>query len=397
MSNFLTQVAAVTMMNVRSLPQRKMSTIVALVGIAGVVAVFVGILAISEGFRNVLDRSAAADIAIVLHGGNNDEFGSSLTQEQVRLVAESPAIARDRPGPLASAELYVLADVPMRTTNTLASIPVRGVGPQGPKLHEHFKIVEGRYFRAGSFEMIIGRGASLQYAGLNVGNHFHSGAAEWTIVGIFEDGGSISQSEAWTDASVLQGAYNRGAAFQSVRVRLAGPLALQSFKDSLSQDPRLNVHVFTEREFYEELSRPLATLVDNVGVAIAVLMGIGAVFGALNTMYSAVAARTKEIATLRAIGFGAGPLVISVLAEALIVGMAGGLLGALIGWLGFNGIRAATLNPASWAQMTFSFDVTPGLLARGLLWALAFAFIGGLLPSLRAARLPITAGLRAGN
>lgn len=394
MSNFFAQVAAVTAMNLRNLPERKASAVVALVGIVGVVAVLVGVLAIREGFRQVLDLSGAPDIALVLRGGTNDEMSSSLTQDQTRIIADAPGVARDAAGPLASAELYVVVDVPMRSTNTPANVPLRGVGPQGSKLRQHFKIVAGRYFTPGTFEMIVGRGASQQFAGLEVGQRIRWGTTEWAIVGTFEDDGSVAESEVWTDASVLQGAYRRGTTFQATRVKLTSPQAQQTFKDALTTDPRLNIKVFTERQFYEQQSKPLVTLVNIVGNVIAALMGIGAIFGALNTMYSAVSARTREIATLRAIGFGAGPVVISVLVEAMVIGVLGGILGGVIGWLGFDGIRTATLNPATFSQITFAFDVTPMLLAQGLAYALILGFVGGLLPGLRAARLPITTGLR---
>jgi putative ABC transport system permease protein len=394
MSKFFSQAMAITVMNLRNLPRRKTPAIVALVGIAGVVAVLTGVLSIGEGFRKVLDHAGGTDIAIVLRGGNTDEFGSSLTQEQVRIVADNAAIAHDVTGSLASAELYVVADVPMRHSPSPANVPVRGVGLRGPELHKHFKIVTGRYFTPGTFEMVVGRSAALEYAGFDVGNRIRLGSTDWTVVGVFEDGGSVSESEAWTDASVLQGAYRRGTMFQSVRVKLTSEQALQSLRDALSADPRLNLNAFTEREFYEEISRPLTTLVRNVGAALALLMGTGAIFGALNTMYSAVSSRTREIATLCAVGFGAGPIVISVLVEAMIVGLVGGVVGGLIGWLGFNGIRTATYNPATLSQVTFAFNVTPELLEQGLAYALVLAFIGGLLPSLRAARLPIPEGLR---
>jgi putative ABC transport system permease protein len=394
MSNYFAQIAAVTAMNLRNLPERKASAIVALIGIAGVVAVLVGVLAIREGFRQVLDLSGSPDVAVVLRGGTNAELSSSMTQDQARIIMDAPGVARDDAGPLASAELYVVVDVPIRGVNTPANVPLRGVGPQATKLRQQFKIVAGRYFTPGTFELIVGRGASQQFTGLEIGNRVRWGTTEWAIVGIFEDGGSVAESEIWTDASVLQGAYRRGTTFQSVRVKLTSTEALQRFKDALTTDPRLNIRVYTEREFYEQQSRPLIMLVNIVGNLIAVLMGIGAIFGALNTMYSAVSARTREIATLRAIGFGAGPVVISVLVEAMCIGVLGGVLGGIIGWLGFDGIRAATINFATFSQITFAFSVTPGLLVQGMVYALILGFIGGLLPSLRAARLPVAAGLR---
>jgi putative ABC transport system permease protein len=393
-SNALTQISAITGMNLRNMAQRAASSVVALVGIAGVVTVLIGVLSISEGFRAVLDMSGASDVAIVLRNGATDEMGSGLDQTQTRIIADAKDLARDDDGAIASPELYVIIDVPLKRTGTPANVPLRGVGPQAQKLRQNFRIVEGRSFTPGTFEVIVGRGAADQFAGLSVGSHLRSGTTEWLVAGIFEDRGSVAESELWTDATVLQGAYNRGPTYQSMRTRLTSPQALQSFKDALTSDPRLNIRVMTEKEYYEEQSRVLTALVRNIGSVIAVLMGLGAVFAALNTMYSAVSARTREIATLRALGFGSSPVVTSVLAEAMLIGLIGGVIGMLISWFAFNGLRASTMNFATFSQITFAFMVTPKVLMQGLIYGLALGFIGGLLPSLRAARLPITTGLR---
>lgn len=394
MSNALQQIAAVTSTNLRNMSQRATSSIVALVGIAGVVMVLIGVLSIAEGFRAVLTQSGAEDVAIVLRNGATDEMGSGLGQSQTRIIADAKDIARDADGPIASPELYVVVDVPLLRTGTTANVPLRGVGPQAPKLRQGFRIVEGRTFTPGTFEVIVGRGASGQFAGLTVGSRLHWGNTDWTVVGIFQDRGSVAESEVWTDATVLQGVYNRGPTYQSMRVKLTSANALQSFKDALTADPRLNVRLFTERQYYEEQSRTLVALIRTIGSVIAILMGLGAVFAALNTMYSAVAARTREIATLRALGFGSAPVVISVLVEALLIGLVGGLIGMAISYFAFNGLRASTMNFASFSQITFAFTVTGSVLLQGLVYALALGFIGGLLPSLRAAKLPIATGLR---
>jgi putative ABC transport system permease protein len=388
------QIAAITAMNLRNVAERLTSSIVALVGIAGVVTVLIGVLSIAAGFRAVLDLSGAADVAIVLRSGATDEMGSSLLNAQTRIIADAKDVARDAQGPIASPELYVIVDVPLKRTATAANVPLRGVGPQAPKLRQNFRIVEGRNFTPGTFEVIVGRGASLQFAGLTVNNRLRWGTTDWTVVGIFEDRGSVAESEMWTDASVLQGVYNRGNSYQSMRVKLTSPAAVQPFKDTLTADPRLNVRVFTEKQYYEQQSQTLQTLVRTIGTTIAILMGLGAVFAALNTMYSAVSARTREIATLRALGFGSAPVVVSVLTEALLIGIVGGVIGMLISYFAFNGLRASTMNFATFSQITFAFTVTPQVLTAGLLYALALAFVGGLLPSLRAAKLPITTGLR---
>jgi putative ABC transport system permease protein len=390
----MNQIAAITSMNLRNVSERLTSSVVALVGIAGVVMVLIGVLSISAGFRAVLTLSGARDVAIVLRSGATDEMGSGLTLEQTKVIADSKSIARDAQGSIASPELYVIVDIPLKRTVTAANVPLRGVGPQAPQLRQNFRIVEGRNFTPGTFEIIAGRGASQQFAGLSVGNKLRWGTTDWTVVGIFEDRGSVAESEVWTDATVLQGAYNRGTTYQSMRVKLTSPEAYSSFKDALTTDPRLSVRMFTEREYYEKQSRLLIALVSTIGTVIAVLMGLGAVFAALNTMYSAVSTRTREIATLRALGFGAAPVIISVMTEALLIGLVGGVIGALISYFAFNGVRASTMNFTTFSQITFAFTVTPMVLVLGLVYALILGFVGGLLPSLRAARLPITTGLR---
>lgn len=393
-NNALAQIGAITSMNLRNMPQRAASSIVALIGIAGVVTVLIGVLSIAEGFRAVLEISGSDQVAIVLRNGATDEMGSGLTQVQTRVIADSPHALRDEQGAVVSPELYVVVNLPLISTGTPANVPFRGVGPQATKLRDNFQIIEGRSFTPGKFEVVVGKGASMQFEGLKVGDQFRAGTTTWTVTGIFEDRGSVAESEVWTDASVLQGAYNRGRSYQSVRVKLTSPDAMQAFKDELSTDPRLSVRAFSEKQYYEEQSRILVALVSTIGTAIAVLMGLGAIFAALNTMYSAVSARMREIATLRALGFGPAPVVTSVLAEALLIGLAGGIVGMLVSYLAFNGLRASTMNFSTFSQLTFAFTVTPQLLVQGLVYALILGLIGGLLPSLRAAKLPIATGLR---
>lgn len=392
MTRWFSQVFAITWMSLRNIPERLAPSIVAAVGVAGVVMVLVGVLSMREGFRAVLAQSGADDIAIVMRSGSTDEMGSNIGQAQTRIVENAKGVARDAKGAVSSPELYVVVNIPLRSTGTAANVPLRGVGPRAAELRQHFKIAEGRTFRPGTFEVIVGRGASLQFTGLEVGKRLRWGTTQWEVVGIFDDKGSVAESEIWTDVSVLQGAYNRGSSYQSQRVRLENPQALQAFKDALSSDPQLSMRVLTERKYYEEKTESIVALVTVAGGTIGILMGLGAVFGALNTMYSAVSARTREIATLRALGFGAGPVVISVLAEAMLLGLAGGIVGGVLAYIGFNGIRASTMN--GFNQLTFAFNVSPELLLQGLIYALVLGFVGGLLPSLRAARMGITEGLR---
>jgi len=393
--NGLRQLGAITLMNLRNVPDRLSTSLVAAVGVAGVVTILVGVLSMSEGFRSVLQYAGHDDVAIVLRGGSNDEMSSGLSLDQTRLIADAPQVVRAADGPLASPELYVIIDVPMRTTGTAANVPLRGVGTQARLLRQDFRILSGRMFEPGKFEVIVGQSAARQFRGLNAGSTVHWGSTDWYVAGIFADRGSVAEGEVWTDATVLQNAYNRGTSYQSVRVQLRRAADLARYAATLQADPRLTVRVMSERVFYQEQSRIITAVIESVGSVIAVLMGLGAVFAALNTMYSTVAVRTREIATLRALGFGALPVVTSVLSEAMLLGLAGGLLGCLAAWLGFNGVETSTMNWASFSQITFAFRVTPALMMRGLSYGLLLALIGGLLPAIRAARQSVVAGLRA--
>ena len=394
LTSSLQQTVSVTWMNLQTLRERLASAAVAIAGLAGVVAVLVAVLSISEGFRAALELSGAEDIAMVMRGGSTDELSSGVDQDGTRVIGDAPGVARDAAGPMISPELYVIVNVPMRTTGTPANVPFRGVGPRAREFRDNFRVTAGRNFTPGMNELIVGKGAARQFAGLDVGDDIKFGNTTWAVVGHFEDQGSVSESEIWTDVTVLQNAYRRGNTYQSVRAKLESPAALKTLKDALSSDPRVNVNARTERDFYSEQSKLMRDLVTTIGTAIALLMGIGAIFAALNTMYSAVSARTREIATLRALGFGAVPVVTSVLVEALMLGALGGVIGGLVAYFGFNGYQANTLNWASFSQITFAFTVTPRLMVTGIAYALILALIGGLLPGIRAARLPITAGLR---
>jgi len=296
--------------------------------------------------------------------------------------------------PLTSGELFVVVDVPKKSTGTPANVPLRGVQPAAFATRPDVKITSGRKFEWGKNEVLVGEGARNQFRGLDVGSKMKWGQNEWTVVGIFEAGGALWESEIWTDARVLQPNYRRGNSFQTVVARLESPESFDTFKDALTKDPRLDVSVQRESEFFGNQGRTLQAVVRQLGFLLAVLMGIGAVFGALNTMYSAVAARTREVATLRAIGFGPGAVVVSVMVESMLLALAGGILGALGAWLFFDGYRTSTLNWDTFSQVTFAFDVTPALLVQGMTFALVLGLVGGLFPAIRAARLPVTAALR---
>jgi putative ABC transport system permease protein len=391
---WLKQVATVTAMNLRNLPARLGTSLVAVIGIGGVVAVLVSLLSMGEGFRAALDLSGRDDVALILRGGSSDELSSAISREEYNVVVLAPGILRDAAGPVASGEMYTIVDLPMRSTGTSANVPFRGVGPRAAELREGFRIVAGRMFQPGQNEVIVGRGVFAQFGNVDLGREVAWGSQRWRVVGVFEAGGSISESEVWTDLVVLQGVYRRGNSMQVVRAQLDSAASLAAVKASLEADPRVNVSVRSERQFYADQSRILVGLIRYVGTTIAVLMGIGAVFAALNTMYSAVSSRTREIATLRALGFGAAPVVTSVLLESAVLGLLGGIVGGALVYFGLNGYQASTLNWASFSQIAFAFTVTPKLLLTGLGYALVLGLVGGLLPGLRAARMPVTAGLR---
>ncbi len=394
MRQWLIQIGAIVLVNLRSLPQRLGSSTVAVVGISGVVIVFVAVLSIAEGFQRTLTVTGSPDTVLVLRAGSDTEMTSGLSGEQARLIEDAPGIARGPNGPVASAELFVILSHPRIATGTDANIPLRGVQPAAFAVRGDVKIVAGRMFEWGRNEIIVGRAAANQYVGLTVGSTHRWGENEWKVVGIFEANGGVPESEIWADAGVVQPAYRRGNSYQAVYAKLASPGSFDQLKDALAADPRLNVKVVRETDYYAEQSVLLHRLIRTIGFLIASLMGIGAVFGAVNTMYTAVASRTREIATLRALGFRSVPVVASVLAESMLLALVGGVIGGVLAYAGFNGYQTATINWQTFSQVAFAFAVTPRLLAEGLSYALVMGFLGGMLPAVRAARLPVVTALR---
>jgi putative ABC transport system permease protein len=391
---WLSQVLAVTMLSLRSIPQRLAASLVAAAGIGGVVGILLLVLSIGAGFAATMRETGSPDTVIVLRAGSDTEMVSGMGREDTRIISDAPGIRRGPNGPLASPELFVIVNLPKKSTGTDANVPLRGVGPEAFEVRDGLEIVEGRRFQPGRSEVIVGNGASKVFAGLGVGEHIHLGQIDWEVVGRFTAGGTVPESELWTDAKVLQPAYRRGDSFQSVYARLESPGDFERFKDALTTDPRLNVKTVRESEYYAEQSEALVRLITVVGLFIALPMGLGAFFGAVLTMYAAVAARSREIATLRAIGFKASPVVLSVLAESLALALAGGLAGAAIAWLVFDGLQTSTLNFQSFSQVTFQFRVTPQLVAGAVIYALGIGLVGGLFPAIRAARLPVATALR---
>lgn len=392
--NGLSQIIAVTGFSLRTIPERKGSAAAAIFGIAGVVAVLVGVLSIAQGFRRAMVSAGSPQTVIVMRSGSDSEMMSGLQREEVRVVANAPGLLRTQEGPAASAELFVVINLPKRNTGTDANVPLRGVELSAFVVRPEVQISAGRRFEPGKNEILVGKAAAREFAGLDLNSMLRVGTADWKVVGIFTDGGGISESEIWTDSRVLQSAYRRGETFQSVYARLESADAFGAFKDALTTDPRLQVDVVRQTDYYSKQSQVTYKLVTGFGTVISILMGAGALFGALNTMYNAVATRTREIATLRALGFQSGPVIVSVLAESLTLALAGGFLGGLGAFLAFNGFEATTLNYQSFSQVAFAFAVTPTLLLKGVIYAASIGLIGGLFPAIRAARLPIASALR---
>jgi len=380
--------------NVLSVRARWTSTIVAVLGIAGTVGIFVWMLAMARGFQAMLISSGSPGNAMVRRAGSTSEMESVVTLDTVKIVESAPGVARGPQGPLVSAEVVVVAAMPLRATGTDANTQIRGVSPAVLQVRDGVRLAEGRMFGSGLNELVVGRNAARAYQGFDLGGKVKFGGGDWTVVGIMDAGGSAFDSEAWCDAAVLNQVYKRPTnIFQAVTVRLTGADAYPAFKDALTKDPRLDVTVDRELEYYATQSQMLTGLIQTLGFFIAVVMGIGAVFAALNTMYSAVSERGREIATLRALGFGSGAVVLSFVLESLLVALVGGILGALV-VIPFNGYTVGTMNWQTFSHVSFGFKITPALVLLGVAFALLMGLIGGLPPALRAARRPIAVSLR---
>jgi putative ABC transport system permease protein len=381
--------------NLNSLRVRWTSSVVAVLGIAGTVGVFVAMLSMAKGFKTTLVSSGSPRNALVLRGGADSEMMSGVSLDQVRVVEDAPGIARDKGGnPLVSPEVVVIAPFPMISTGTDASVQVRGVSPKAMDVRDNIKIVSGRFFQPGLNELIAGSNAVRTYSGFTLGNKVKFGGGEWTVVGIFDAGGTAFDSEIWCDANVLDAVYKRPAnVFQSVTARLQSPEAFPKFKDALTADPRVTFTISRERDYYDKQSRSITMLIEVLGTMVAMVMGLGAVLGALNTMYSAVSERAREIATMRALGFGAGSVVTSFVFESLCIALIGGLLGCVC-VLPLNGLTTGTMNWQTFSHMAFAFRVTPDLQVLGVIFALFMGVVGGVPPAIRAARARIAEALR---
>jgi putative ABC transport system permease protein len=390
------QAMLVTSVGMSTLPQRLGASAVIVTGIAGVVGVLVALLAMAEGYRETLRKTGSSDTAIVMRGASASEAMSVLDLNSVTLIAATPGIARDANGqPIASNEIVVAANLPARGggADEHGSVQVRGVTEQAWALRPQVKIVDGRPFQPGLRELIAGRGAARQFVGLAPGREVRLGNQPWTVVGIFQSADAM-ESEIWADAVAVADTYRRGAARTSVTVRLADPGGFSAFKAALESNPQLKVEASTTADYFSRQSEGMTNMIQVIGITVGLIMAIGAIFGALNTMFAAVAARAREIATLRAIGFSGVPVVVAVMLETMLLALLGALLGGVLAWLVFDGRGASTLAAGTVGQLSFAMQVTPELLLSGLKWALAIGLIGGLFPAVRAARLPVAAALR---
>jgi len=380
--------------NFRSVKSRWTSAIVAVVGIGGTVGVFVAMLSLARGFKATLVSSGSEDNAIIMRAGATSEMTGGVTIDTLKVIQDEPGIARGADGPLVTAEVVLVAPIPLISTGTDANVEVRGVSKNVLEIRKNIKIVEGRMFTPGLTELVVGKNATVSYAGLTLGNTISLGSMRWKIVGIFDAGGSAFDSDVWGDAHLIGPAFNRpDIFFQSITVHLTSPAAFQQLKDAATTDPRLNVDVTREIDYYSKQSRRLTTLITVLGGLVASVMAIGAVFGALNTMYSAVAERGREIATMRALGFGGPSVVFSFVVEALFIAFVGGLVGC-ISVLPLNGLTTGAMNLQTFSHVAFAFRITPELLVKGLVFALSMGLVGGFLPALRAATMPVATALR---
>jgi putative ABC transport system permease protein len=388
------QLAAVISMSLQTLPQRIGASSVIVIGIAGVVAVLISVLAMGAGFRHTLADSGRSDRVIILRGGSDAELNSNLTRPDVDTISNAPGLAKDSSGKaVLSSELVTVVNVPKIDTGTDSNVTLRGVGLNLAGVRPELKIVDGRLFRPAVRELIAGAGAAKQFRGLVVGSVLHLRNAEWTVTGIFTSNGDVHESELLADVDTVGSSIERNG-YSSAVALLTDAAEFSRFKDALTTDPQLKVEVRREPDYYATQSRQLTKTINVVGNTVAIIMAIGAMFGALNTMYSAVAARALEIATLRAIGFGAWAVLLSVVIEALLLSLLGGIIGASLAWLFFNGHSVSTLGGA-FAQVVFKLTVTQTLIVTGIAWACIIGLLGGFFPALRAARLPVAEALRA--
>ena len=380
--------------NFRSIRARWTSTIVAVLGIAGTVGVFVAMLSLAKGFKATLVASGSAGNVLVMRAGSASEMLGGITLDSIRIVQDAPGVAHDASGPLVTQEVVGVVPIPLISTGTDANVQVRGVSPNVLEIRNFVKIAQGRMFQPGLSELIVGKNATNTYSGLKLGDSVNMGGGHWKVVGVFDAGGSSFDSEVWCDAKILSQVLQRPPnIFQSATVHLTSPAAFQQFKDSVTSDPRLTVDAVREVDYYAKQSTVMTRLITVLGGIVALIMAVGAVFGALNTMYSAVAERGREIATMRALGFSTLNVLLSFLFEALLISIVGGILGCLA-VLPLNGLTTSTMNFQTFSNLAFAFKITFDLLLMGILFALVMGVLGGLLPAIRASIRPVAVALR---
>jgi putative ABC transport system permease protein len=381
--------------NFRSIRARWTSTIVAILGIAGTVGVFVAMLSLARGFKATLVASGSPGNALVMRAGSSSEMMGGITLDSIKVLQDAPGIARDPSGaPIITQDVVGVIPVPLISTGTDANVQVRGVSPNVLEVRKFVKIVQGRTFQPGLNELVVGKNASKTYQGLTVGNKIDFAGGHWDVVGVFDAGGSAFDSEVWCDSQIFNQVLKRPAnIFQSATVHLASPATYQEFKDAVTSDPRMNVDVYREIDYYAKQSTTMTRLITVLGGLVAAIMAIGAIFGALNTMYSAVAERGREIATMRAVGFSSWNVILSFLFEALLISFLGGIIGCLA-VLPLNGLTTSTMNFQTFSNVAFAFKITFDLLVMGVLFALVMGVLGGLLPAIRAAVQPVSVALR---
>ena len=385
----LAQILSVISMNIRSIPQRLWMSVATVLAVAVVVAVLLAFLAMGNGFRTTLQGSGSDELAVLLRSGSQAELNSVLTREQVNLIAESPGIARDEKGPLVSAELYLIVDGMKKNTQTEANLPFRGIDERGLELRKNVRLIQGRMFESGKNEIVVGEAALREFSGFELGKSVKLGTAQWEVVGVFTAGGSIFDSELWADVRTVQSQFNRGSSVQIIRARLETPGNIEPIAQTIAADSqRLNLDVKTEKAHYQEQAQAVSNLIFYLGWPLAIAMALGALAGALNTMYNSVAQRSGEIATLRALGFPGLPVFCGTLMESLLLSLVGGVIGAVAAYLFFDGLSASTLGN-SFTQIVFRFDMTAEVLMNGIVLALIIGVVGGFFPALRAARLPV--------
>ncbi len=384
----MSQILAVTAINLRSIPQRLWTSLSAILASAVVVGVLLAFLAMANGFRATVAGAGADDVAIIMRPGSQSELNSVLSRDQIRLIAQAPGIARRNEKPLISPEVYVIIDGVKKSTGTTVNLPMRGLDTAALAVRDNIRLIAGRMFEPGRSEIVVGRGVLEEFAGFDLGSTLTYGNSRWTVVGIFDAQGTVFESEVWADAKVVQNLFNRGSSYQIVRARLTSSAALEKLDAYVRSEPRLRLEAKSERSYLAEQAQGMSKLIETLGWPIAITMAIGALAGALNTMYASVAARTREIGTLRAIGFGGLATFVGTLAESLLLTAAGGVIGAVAAVALFQNMTATTLG-SSFTQVVFRFELTPELVLQGVTLAIVVGLLGGIFPAFRAARIPV--------